>query len=41
MYKRQIAGEQGAMWGLVALFAGAVALYALAIAIFTKRDLHI
>ncbi|MGI6201986.1 MAG: ABC transporter permease subunit [Eubacteriales bacterium] len=36
-----IAGEQGAMWGLVALFAGAVALYALAIAIFTKRDLHI
>jgi ABC-2 type transport system permease protein len=36
-----IAGEAGAMWGMVVLFAGAVALFGTAIAVFSKKDLHI
>ena len=36
-----IAGEAGAIWGTVVLFAGAVALFGTAIAVFSKKDLHI
>ena len=36
-----IAGEPGAIWGMVILFAGAVALFGAAIVIFSKKDLHI
>jgi len=36
-----IAGETGAIWGIVALFVGAIVLFAVAIAVFSKKDLHI
>lgn len=36
-----IAGEAGAIWSLVALFAGAIVLFSAAMAIFAKKDLHI
>lgn len=36
-----IAGEPGAIWGMVVLFAGAVALFGTAIVVFSKKDLHI
>lgn len=36
-----VAGESSAIWGMVALFVGAVVLFASAIAIFNKKDLHI
>lgn len=36
-----IAGESGAIWGMIVLFAGAIVLYSTAIVIFSKKDLHI
>jgi len=36
-----IAGESGAIWGMVILFAGAIILFTVAIAVFSKKDLHI
>jgi len=35
------AGETGALWGMAALFVGAVVLFVSAITIFNKKDLHI
>ncbi len=34
-------GEAGAIWGMVALFVGAVILFVLGIVVFTRKDLHI
>jgi ABC-2 type transport system permease protein len=36
-----VAGDAGAVWGMVALFAGAAALFALGGWRFTRRDLHL
>lgn len=36
-----IAGEQGAYWGMFALFVGAIVLFSTAIVVFSKKDLHI
>jgi len=36
-----IAGEPGGVWGMLALFAGAIVLFSSAIVIFSKKDLHI
>jgi len=36
-----IAGELGAIWGMLVLFAGAIVLFSAAIVIFSKKDLHI
>ena len=36
-----IAGESGAIWGIVILFVGAIILFGTAIVVFSKKDLHI
>jgi len=36
-----IAGDSGAIWEMLVLFAGAIILYSTAIVIFSKKDLHI
>jgi len=36
-----IAGEPGAIWGMVVLFAGAITLFAVSTVVFSKKDLHI
>jgi len=36
-----IAGQSGAIWGMIVLFAGAIVLFSTAIVVFSRKDLHI
>lgn len=36
-----VAGESGAVWGMLVLFAGAIVLFSIAILVFSKKDMHI